>query len=144
MGENTGSDTGKDAFDLVRLSRYFYELSPQPMVVVEGTTHIVGYLNDAFARLVGKEPTELMGRPLAEALPEGKENPSLSLLDRVYRTGTPEVLVEQEHRLTPPAYWSYSAWATFGGDKRPVAIILKITNTTEMAIFRQQMIGMNE
>jgi PAS domain S-box-containing protein len=132
------------AFDLVRLTRYFSELSPQPMVAVEGTTHIVRYLNAAFARLVGKEATELIGRPFAEAVPEGEENRCLALLDRVYRTGTPESLVEQEHSQTPPVYWSYSVWAVLGADERPVGVIIQVTDATEMANFRRQVIAMNE
>src|SRR5438105_1611366 len=97
MREEPGVDQREQGFDLGRLGRYFSELSPQPMVAVEGTTHIVRHLNAAFSRLVGKAATELLGRPFAEAVPEGEANGCLPLLDRVYRTGTPEILVEQEH-----------------------------------------------
>ena len=105
MREERGAITGEQAFDLVRLCRYFSELSPHPMVAVEGATHIVRHLNAAFARLVGKEREELIGRPFAEAVPEGEENGCLPLLDSVYRTGTPEILVEQEHCHTTPAVY---------------------------------------
>lgn len=144
MREERRSVTAEQAFDLVRLCRYFSELSPQPMVTVEGTTHIVRHVNAAFSRLVGKEATELIGRPFAEAVPEGEENRCLSLLDRVYRTGTPEVLVEQEHCQTPPVYWSYSVWAILGADERPVGVIIQVTDTTEVAIFRREAVAMNE
>ncbi|CAN5659529.1 hypothetical protein BH20ACI3_BH20ACI3_07190 [soil metagenome] len=144
MREERRSVTSEQAFNLVRLSRYFSELSPQPMVAVEGKTHIVRYLNAAFSRLVGKEATELVGRPFAEAVPEGQRNRCLSLFDRVYRTGAPEILVEQEHCQTPPVYWSYSVWAILGADERPVGVMIQVTDTTEMAIFRRQVIGMNE
>jgi len=144
MREERRSVTAEQAFDLVRLSRYFSELSPQPMVAVEGTTHIVRYLNAAFSRLVGKEATKLVGRPFAEAVPEGEENRCLSLFDRVYRTGRAEILVEQEHCQTPPVYWSYSVWAILGADERPVGVMIQVTDTTEMAIFRKQVIAMNE
>ena len=144
MREEPGSVTGEQAFDLVRLARYFSELSPQPMVAVEGTTHTVRHLNAAFSRLVGKEATELVGHPFAEAVPEGEENRCLSLFDRVYRTGTPEILVEQEHCQTPPVYWSYSVWAILGADERPVGVMIQVTDTTEMAIFRRQVMAMNE
>jgi len=114
------------------------------MVAVEGTTHIVRHLNAAFARLVGKERTELLGRPFAEAVPEGEKNGCLPLLDRVYRTGTPEMLVEQEHGQTPPVYWSYSVWAILGADERPVGVIIQVTDATEVAVFRRQAMAMNE
>jgi PAS domain S-box-containing protein len=138
------SVTGEQAFDFVRLSRYFSELSPQPMVAVEGTTHIVRHVNAAFSRLVGKEATEMIGRPFFEVVPEGEENGCHSLLDRVYRTGTPEILVEQEHCRTPPVYWSYSVWAILDADERPVGVVIQVTDATEMATFRRQVVAMNE
>ena len=144
MRKETGSFTREHAFDLVRLCRYFSELSPQPMVAVEGTTHIVRHLNAAFSRLVGKDREELIGRPFAEAVPEGEKNGCLPLLDRVYRTGTPEILVEQEHLQTPPVYWSYSVWAILGADERPIGVIIQVTDATEMANFRRQVVAMNE
>src|SRR5882757_5675014 len=144
MREDTRSVTRKTAFDLVHITRYFSELSPQPMVAVEGMTHIVRHANDAFSRLVGKQATELIGHPFAVAVPEGKENHCLSLFDRVYRTGTPETLVEQEHCHTPPVYWSYSVWAILGSDQRPVGGIIQVTDATEIAIFRRQVMAMNE
>ena len=145
MREKPWSVTWGQAFDIVRLCRYFSELSPQPMVAVEGTTHIVRHLNAAFARLVGKEREELIGRPFAEAVPEGEENGCLPLLDRVYRTGTPEILVEQEHcHTTPAVYWSYSVWAILGTDERPVGVIIQVSDTTEVAVFRRQSVAMNE
>ena len=143
MHEEPRSVAGEQAFDLVSLSRYFSELSPQPMVAVEGTTHIVRHLNAAFARLVGKEASELLGRPFAEAVPEGQKNGCLPLLGRVYRTGTPEILVEQEHGPLP-VYWSYSVWAVLGADERPIGVIIQVTDTTEIAIFRRQVTAMNE
>ena len=75
-----------------RLCQYLSERSPQPMVAVDGTTHVVSYANPAFAELVGREVTDLIGRPFAEAVPEGVENGCLALLDRVFRTGVPENL----------------------------------------------------
>jgi len=86
----------------------------------------------------------MIGRPFAEAVPEGKENKCVSLLDRVYSTGTPEILVEQEHGLVPPVYWSYSVWAILGPDERPIGVVVQVTDTTEVAIFRRQVTAMNE
>ncbi len=142
MPKEPWSVTGEDAFDLVRLCRYFSELSPQPMVAVEGTTHIVRHLNAAFSRLVGKEAGEMIGRPFAEAVPEGKENGCLPLLNRVYRTGIPEILSEQEHGPTP-VYWTYSVWAILGANECPVGVIIQVTDATEMAVFRSQVMEMN-
>ncbi len=145
MPHDGASAKAQHPFELPRLSRYFSEFSPLPMIAVEGTTHVVRHLNAAFARLVGKERTELVGRPFAEAVPEEEANGCLALLDRVYRTGTPENLCEQERRsLTPPAYWSYAVWAILGEDERPGGLMIQVKDDTEIALFRKQATEMNE
>jgi len=144
MRDEKGAAAGGSTFEFPQLCRYFSELSPQPMVAVEGTTHIVRYLNEAFARLVGKKRTELIGRPFAEAVPEGANNGCVALLDRVYRTGTPENLAEQQHAQTPPTYWSYVVWAILGLDDHPAGVIIQVTDVTQTATFRRQVTDMNQ
>jgi PAS domain S-box-containing protein len=132
MGAELEPDDAKQTPPIPRLCRYLSERSPQPTVAVEGATHIVSYLNPAFARLVGRERKDLIGRPFAEAVPEGDGNGCLALLDRVFRTGIPENLAEQEHHHTQPrpAYWSYSAWAILGEDGRPAGVMIQVTDAT--------------
>jgi len=145
MRDETGAVAGGPMFELPQLCRYFSELSPQPMVAVEGTTHIVRYVNDAFALLVGTRRADLIGRPFCEAVPEGEDNGCVALLDRVYFTGKSEKLVEQHHTSrTPPAYWTYAVWAMLGLDDRPLGVIIQVTAVTETAIFRKQVTQMNE
>jgi len=144
MRDETGASTGGPAFELPQLYRYFSELSPQPMVAVEGTTHIVRHVNEAFASLAGKKRTDLIGRLFAEAVPEGENNGCRALLDRVYRSGKPETLVEQQHGQTPTVYWSYAVWAILGLNEHPVGVIIQVTDVTETAIFRGQATEMNE
>lgn len=146
MGEDVGHDGGGFGPPLERLCRYLSDRSPQPVVAVEGTTHVVIYLNDAFARLVGRDARDLIGRPFAEAVPEGRGNGCLALLDRAFRTGYSESLEEQEHvGVTPrPVYWSYSVWPILGEDERPVGVMIQVTDSTETALFRRQMTAMNE
>jgi PAS domain S-box-containing protein len=146
MAEERHADTAEAVPDLPRLCRYLSERSPQPTVAVDGTTHVVAYLNDAFARLVGRERQDLIGRPFAEAVPEGAGNGCLALLDRVFRTGTAELLAEQEHRQAGPrpVYWSYSVWAILGADDRPAGVMIQVTDATEAATFRRQSVAMNE
>jgi len=135
---------GADPFDLPRLCRYFSERSPQPMVAVGGPAHVVRYLNPAFARLSGRAADQLVGRPFAEAVPEPAGNGCLGLLDRVFRTGAPETLAEQEHRRAPPGYWSYAMWAIPGADGHPVGVMVQVTDATEVATFRARAAAMNE
>ena len=47
MQAESNLTTPDPAFDLPHLCRYFSELSPQPMLAVEGTTSIVRHVNEA-------------------------------------------------------------------------------------------------
>lgn len=131
---------------VLQLCRYLSERSSRPTLAVDGTTHVVTYVNRAFAQLVGREIKDLVGRPFAEAVPEGVENGCLRLLDRVFHSGTAENLEEQEHQqLQPrPVYWSYAMWAILGTDERPIGVMIQVTDVTETALFRKQSIAINE
>jgi len=146
MGAELELDAAEKTLPIPRLGLYFSERSPQPMVAVEGATHIVRYLNPAFGRLVGREVNDLVGRPFSEAVPEGYGNGCLALLDRVFRSGTPEDLPEQEHSHTQPrpVFWSYAAWAILGADERPVGVMVQVTDVTETALFHRRSADMNE
>jgi len=114
------------------------------MVAVEGPAHVIRYLNPAFARLAEKASDELIGKPFPEALPEPAGNECVAILDRVFATGLPEKLMDQEHRQSPRAYWSYAMWAIMGADERPVGVMIHASATTEDAAFRQHVTAMNE
>lgn len=146
MGAENELDSVENVPPIPRLCRYLSERSPQPMVAVGGTTYVVNYVNPAFAQLVGKEVQALIGRPFAEAVPEGVENGCLALLDRVFSTGISEKLPEQEHRQSQPGpiYWSYAMWAILGADERPVGVMIQVTDATETALFRRQSVAINE
>ena len=133
-----------DPFDLSRLCRYFSEHSPQPTVVVGGPGHVVRYLNPAFARLAGGTVNELLGRPFAEAVPERVGNGCLAAFDRVFRTGVPENLAEQEHGPSAAAYWTYAMWPVLGADDVPTGVMVQVTEATEVADFRRRSAAMNE
>jgi PAS domain S-box-containing protein len=146
MSPEAVPEAGDNPLAFPRLCRYFTERSPQPAVAVEGATHVIRYLNPAFARLSGKDAAALVGRPFAEAVPEGEGNGCLALLDRVFHTGVPEELVEQEHRQAhpQPVYWSYSMWAILGADERPVGVMIQVTDVSETAAYRARAVAMNE
>jgi PAS domain S-box-containing protein len=146
MGAALETDDAEGLPDQPRLCPFLSELSPQPMVAVEGPTHVVSYLNPAFARLVGRERKDLTGRPFAEAVPEADGNGCLALLERVFRTGNPENLAEQEHRQTQPrpVYWSYAMWPIPGEGGRPAGVMIQVTDSSEAALFRKQAAAINE
>jgi PAS domain S-box-containing protein len=122
--------------DLSNLCRYATERSPQPMVAVEGLTHIVRYVNPAFCRLAGKDREELVGHPFADAVPEGERNGCMALLDRVYLMGETETLADQDHTscLLTGTCWSYTAWAILDEEEHPTGVMFQVMDTTEAAL----------
>ncbi len=86
----------------------------------------------------------MIGRPFSEAIAEGRNNECVSMLERVYRTGEPELLDDQEHSSEPASYWSYSCWAIFGTEDLPAGVMIQITDTTENVRFRKRAAEMNQ
>ncbi|WP_165250721.1 hybrid sensor histidine kinase/response regulator [Paludisphaera soli] len=147
MSTDFEMDVGGGHPSIDRYCRHLSENSPHPIVVVEGADHVVRYVNPAFARLVGEERENLVGRPFAEAVPEGAENGCLALLDRVRLSGQPEILAEQEHNTRDrprPVFWSYSVWELVGEDDLPAVALIQVTDATEIALFRRQASAVNE
>jgi PAS domain S-box-containing protein len=61
--------------------------SPAFMAVMRGPEHIYEFVNEALYALVGHR--QLLGKPVAVALPEAKDQGYVDLLNRVYETGEP-------------------------------------------------------
>jgi len=123
---------------------HFSEHSSQPMIAVEGNGFIIRHANGAFLHMSQTTRSDLIGQPFSIICPERETDGCLALLNRVYSTSTPEVLNEQLHRTTPATYWSYAAWPILDADKHPVGVMLQVTDSTEIALFRQQSVKMNE
>ena len=67
-----------------RFSQLF-ELAPTFMCVLRGPNHVFEMANPGYLRLIGHRP--LIGRPIAEALPETVEQGYVRLLAHVYASG---------------------------------------------------------
>ena len=142
MGKKTKSDVDHHTLDLQSLSRQVTERSPLPMAAMEGSTHIVRYVNPAFCRLVSRESEELIGVPFARAVPEGGE--ALPHLDQAYHTGEAETGVVKVHSAPHPLHWSYAIWAVPDASNHPVGVMIQVTDTTKAELFRQNVTAMNE
>jgi signal transduction histidine kinase len=66
--------------------KLMFQQAPGFMCILRGRNHVFEFANDAYRRLVG--PRAVIGRPVIEALPEVADQGFLSLLDRVFATGT--------------------------------------------------------
>jgi len=75
-----------------------FELSPAFMAKLTGPEHRFELANPACLRLVGERP--LIGRTVAEALPELVEQGYVDRLDEVFHTGKAHVALASEYRRT--------------------------------------------
>lgn len=86
-----------------------FEQAPTFMLVVRGPEHRVELVNLRYRRLVGGR--DILGRTIAEALPDAAAQGYVQLLDDVYRSGRPYVAsaskYEMQVRLTEPAKTRY-------------------------------------
>ncbi|WBS02443.1 PAS domain-containing protein [Pseudoduganella sp. SL102] len=76
------------AEEIGRMRRLFQQ-APGILAVVLGPDHVFEIANDAYLRLVGRD--DIVGRAVAEVLPEVRDQGFIALLDDVYRTGEPHV-----------------------------------------------------
>ena len=125
--------------DIPGVCRSVVESSPMPMAAVEGASHTVRYLNPAFCRLIGKTREELIGSPFSAAVPAGDE--CLSVLDRLYRTGQPQVHLGEEDSASHGFCWSYAMWPVLAADGRVVGSMIQVTEATS---FHQRATIMNQ
>ncbi|QMU27828.1 PAS domain-containing protein [Adhaeribacter radiodurans] len=73
--------------------------APAMVCIFEGPNHVFKLVNPAYQQLVGNR--SLLGKPIAEAMPELAGQPIFGLLDKVYQTGETfqanEMLVQLDH-----------------------------------------------
>ncbi|MCB2406527.1 PAS domain-containing sensor histidine kinase [Hymenobacter lucidus] len=79
--------------------------APAMICIFDGPEHRFQFVNGPYQALVGERP--LLGKPIAEAMPELRGQPIFELLDSVYRTGetfyATEMLVQLDHDNASPA-----------------------------------------
>jgi signal transduction histidine kinase len=66
--------------------RRLFQQAPSFIAMLEGPEHRISFANTAYMRLVGDRP--VIGRTVAEALPEAAAQGYVNLLDSVFRSGT--------------------------------------------------------
>ena len=115
------------------------ELSPLPMIEVEGREHIVRFVNPAFCALVGKPREELVGQPFESLVCNDRK--CVEVLDRVYETGAAETHAEPDAMNAVPAYWLYAMWPALDEKEQAERVVIQLTKATN---FRQNAAAMNE
>lgn len=139
---NSAISINPESADLQDCFYSLMECSPLPTAELEGTGHIIRYINSAFCRLVGKSRTALVGTPFADTVQE--DDDCLALLERVSRTGEAETHTGSTHPQPHSAFWSYVMWPVRDGDQHPQHPVRVIVQVTETVQFHEQTIAMNE
>ncbi|WP_245448367.1 response regulator [Neorhizobium sp. T6_25] len=67
--------------------RQMFENAPGFMAMLSGPDHVIRYANPAYQRLVGKR--DVVGRPVADAIPEAVAEGYSGVLDKIRQTGRP-------------------------------------------------------
>ncbi|MET0987795.1 MAG: PAS domain-containing protein [Steroidobacteraceae bacterium] len=80
--------------------RGLFALAPSFMAVLRGPQHVFELTNDALVRLVGR--SDLVGKPVREALPDLEGQQVFKLLDEVYASGEPRMAEELSLRVAQP------------------------------------------
>ncbi|WP_295851586.1 PAS domain S-box protein [uncultured Xylophilus sp.] len=81
-----------------RLAQLF-EQAPTVMAMLRGPEHVFELLNPGYQRLVGHRP--VVGRRLADALPDAVAQGYLGLLDQVYTSGVPYAATSARYAVQP-------------------------------------------
>ncbi|HEX2560931.1 PAS domain S-box protein [Phenylobacterium sp.] len=84
---NLHPDAGAAAGSVAGQLSHLFDQAPALIAFLSGSEHVFDYANAAYRRLVGDR--ELLGRTVAEALPELAAQGFVELLDRCYRSGEP-------------------------------------------------------
>ncbi|HTG43312.1 MAG TPA: ATP-binding protein, partial [Verrucomicrobiae bacterium] len=99
--------------------------APLPIVEVQGSAHMLSFVNAAFCRLVGKTKAELIGKQFAEIVPGGTD--CVPILNKVYETGEGTTLAHEVNSEQSPAYWLYAMWPALDTHERPAGVIIQLT-----------------
>jgi signal transduction histidine kinase len=79
-----------------------FDEAPVGIAFFRGPRHVIEYANAAECRFWGRPPSEVLGRTVAEALPEAVAQGLIELgCDPVYRTGEPIAFTEVPMRFAP-------------------------------------------
>ncbi|MDO7846533.1 PAS domain-containing protein [Hymenobacter sp. M29] len=125
--------------------------APAMICVFEGPEHVFGFVNPPYQALVGPRP--LLGRAIAEAMPELAGQPIFDLLDNVYRTGETfranEMLVQLDHdnegrQELEKRYYNFIYQARHARTGAINGIFVFAYDVTPQVLARQQVQELNE
>ncbi|RSK50358.1 PAS domain-containing protein [Hymenobacter rigui] len=124
-----------------------FQQAPAMICLFEGPSHIFQFVNPSYQALVGNR--HIIGRPIAEAMPELVGQPIFELLDRVYQTGetfaAQEMLVQLDHENEgrhelEKRYYNFIYQARRNQDNTVEGIFVFAYDVTPQVLARQQVV----
>jgi signal transduction histidine kinase len=116
--------------------------APLSVLVLRGPTHVVDYINDYGQGLIAGR--EVVGQPLAEAMPNMLVQGFVALLDKAYHTGETQrgqevlMLVDQPNGQPPRPYYFTFTYQAYEEDGQRVGVAMFVTDVTAPVLARQQ------
>ncbi len=132
----------------VELVRALFRQAPGFTAVLTGPQHVFQLANAAYEQLVGRG--DLVGKGVAEALPEVVEQGFVALLDQVLRTGEPfvgrGVPVQLKIGDGPPSehVLDFVYQPIRGSDGAPVGVFVQGHDITQQKRFEEQLMNQTE
>jgi PAS domain S-box-containing protein len=126
--------------------RALFQQAPAAILMLHGPEHTIELLNALYFQLTGRaSDQELLGKPIAEALPEIVSQGFVDLLDQVYRTGQPYIGNEVLAQLGPDgsrpateAYFNFIYQPTRDAAGDIDGILVHAVNVTEQVLARHE------
>ncbi|MBE8722007.1 PAS domain-containing protein [Sphingobacterium pedocola] len=127
--------------------RNFYNMiqqAPVAMCLLLGPEHTVALVNDAMIDIWGKARTEVLHRPLFEALPDARKQGLEEVMAQVYNTGIPYQAIEQpvsliRHGVPDVVYQSFVYQPYYNADGSILGVLAISVNVTEQVTARLEL-----
>ncbi|MDP9051317.1 MAG: PAS domain-containing protein, partial [Acidobacteriota bacterium] len=129
-----------------RRIRDLFMQAPAGILMLQGPQHQVALVNEKYLELVGRRvESDLIGKPLAEAMPEIMQQGFTELLDEVYRSGTPYWGNEVKAIVTPKGskegsecYFNFVYQPTRSSSGVVEGILVHAVEVTEQVMARRE------
>jgi PAS domain S-box-containing protein len=129
-----------------RKIRDLFMQAPAGILMLQGPDHRVALVNDKYLGLVGgRAEGDLLGKPLAEAMPEIMKQGFTQLLDQVYRSGIPfigsemkAIVDRKDSQGSSESYFNFVYQPSRNADGRVEGILVHAVEVTEQVTARRE------
>jgi PAS domain S-box-containing protein len=129
MSGKTNKQAAQALAELRSRAAPIIERAPLPIVEVQGSSHLVSYVNSAFCNLLGKSRGELIGKCFTAIVCGGHK--CVPFLEQVYETGQAVSHAQEDDSDPNGAYWLYAMWPALDENECPAGVIIQLAKAVE-------------